>query len=672
MATVKFYQDTNEEWIFSDGKSGLEYTIQASQAGRIINGSQVALIDKSLSGPGRIHFLFEDKFVEVTEIEKNSSGDFYSDIDDFKESCADFFVNAGGGVGDMDDLLEAMGIDKSEFSSTQGIAYDSETNTFYPTDLNFTGTAVDSEATEDSTNAAMSGDLWDTKQDVIDNYVENENITPNISPELSLDIFATKKYCTATENDDGGINITYTASSSLGWSYFMLTMNEYWKQNNMYAVFFNVTVNSNNYTASDMFQTCGPRKTATGYLTRTTSYISKVATGDTDNYICVFTTGEDDDLLTGNGLFFQTVNLTDGISYDIDLNDLLVVDLGGVDDDDLLDYSTIVDFINSNGIVKDYKRPIRSKVSDTAFELDPINKIYGWGDSLMDQDWLQHITDETGRVTVVKGYYGMTSAYIRDQYFTDITDEIREYTHIFNVGRNNAYATDVIIEDLRAMTDDLGHQRFLVLMPPNGGYWSEMNTGTGASYENYTKLEERLAYEYPNNFVNMRKAAINGWHSHNIRLAASFTQPAVGSSVQITIANDLYFSNDDIEDSATDLLITENSEDAATFTNYTGKIIIGNSYTYDVYSVVSQDSDTTLTIQLEESNYFAEGETVDNPTDSEGSVQYLKVRQYLDQYMWENDTTLSTYRKDSVHLNIAYARPWYAKIVLRAIKRLGI
>jgi hypothetical protein len=175
MATVKFYQDTNEEWIFSDGKSGLEYTIQASQAGRIINGSQVALIDKSLSGPGRIHFLFEDKFVEVTEIEKNSSGDFYSDIDDFKESCADFFVNAGGGVGDMDDLLEAMGIDKSEFSSTQGIAYDSETNTFYPTDLNFTGTAVDSEATEGSINAAQSGDSYSKIKQSINTLIKTYN-----------------------------------------------------------------------------------------------------------------------------------------------------------------------------------------------------------------------------------------------------------------------------------------------------------------------------------------------------------------------------------------------------------------------------------------------------------------------------------------------------------------
>jgi hypothetical protein len=218
------------------------------------------------------------------------------------------------------------------------------------------------------------------------------------------------------------------------------------------------------------------------------------------------------------------------------------------------------------------------------------------------------------------------------------------------------------------MVSAFGSHNFIIMSPPNGNYGtlSEDGNGTGEmkggdNYNKFIELEERLSQEYPSNYLNIRKAVIQGWRMGNIKLLESFTQPNIGDVVQIAVSN-------------ADFLTTYNSKDLeAQGESFMKKIRIGINGKYDVYSVVSKDDSTHLTIRLEVANYKQPSETVSNITDGGGTnaLKYLRVMQNADYMCWLNDTTLSTYRSDRIHIT-ENGRKLVAEIVARKIKSMGI
>lgn len=287
-----------------------------------------------------------------------------------------------------------------------------------------------------------------------------------------------------------------------------------------------------------------------------------------------------------------------------------------------------------------------------------INEIYGtdieiWGDSLVDQDWTQYLNPLlNGRVSVKFGFSSKTASYIRDQF---ISNADISKAQIFWVGRND-YNIDLIIDPIREMVAHLGHDRFLVMVPPNGGYHTEFNTGE--KYELFTETERRLQNEYPNNFLNNRKAVIDGWNFGNVRLNTSFIQPAINSNIQVDVT-DANFLN------------TLNPSDEIELSGYgwNYKVRIGLLGAADLYEIISVDSDNLITLKLLEVNVKNTGETVSNEVLFDGGKSYLQVLQELDFQLYHLDTTPSTSRSDSVHLKYPEGRQFIARQAARFINR---
>jgi len=100
MAQIKFYRDVNQVWVYTDGISDSEQTVN-SPCRRVINGTKVGVFS-SLSN----YSLFREpnELIEVTDIQKSATpGDNYADVNEFIAATVDFFVNAsgGGGTGDI-------------------------------------------------------------------------------------------------------------------------------------------------------------------------------------------------------------------------------------------------------------------------------------------------------------------------------------------------------------------------------------------------------------------------------------------------------------------------------------------------------------------------------------------------------------------------------------------
>lgn len=304
----------------------------------------------------------------------------------------------------------------------------------------------------------------------------------------------------------------------------------------------------------------------------------------------------------------------------------------------------ILNYYNTVGYKQSYGGVMDSEHSNSASVADrlKVKDIELWGDSLTEQNYGKYIS---GANVSVNGFGGKTSTYIRDKFLSDAD---KKATQVIWVGRNNYYEPDVVIDDIRDMVSALTHNNFIVMCPPNG-YYGEFGTngedGTGemkggSTHSKFLELEKRLSEEYPSNFLNIRKAVIEGWRMGNVRLLSDFTQPSVGENVTIEVSD-------------ANFLTTYNSYDENKFGHeFVAKIRIGVNGSYDVYKIVEKVDDTHLTVQLEESNRIAVGSTVGNLTDSGGNsaVKYLRVMQNADYMCWLYDTTLSTFRKDGIHM----------------------
>lgn len=322
--------------------------------------------------------------------------------------------------------------------------------------------------------------------------------------------------------------------------------------------------------------------------------------------------------------------------FEVKIYNIIIVDLGSPDSADYIEWEE-VDKRVEEGSLNEYSVAI-SRYAKAIKN----NNIECWGDSLTAQKYGKYIEGET---VYTHGFGGKTSTYIRDKFLSEFNED---RTQVIWVGRNNYIETDVVIDDIRDMVSALTHNNFIVMCPPNG-YYGEFGTngenGTGEmkggnGHSKFLELERRLSEEYPSNFLNIRKAVIEGWRMGNVRLLSDFTQPSIGSNVTIEVSD-------------ANFLTTYNSYDENKFGHdFVAKIRIGINGSYDVYKIVEKVDDTHLTVQLEESNRIAVGSTVGNLIDSGGNnaVKYLRVMQNADYMCWLYDTTLSTFRKDGIHM----------------------
>lgn len=265
-----------------------------------------------------------------------------------------------------------------------------------------------------------------------------------------------------------------------------------------------------------------------------------------------------------------------------------------------------------------------------------------WGDSLVRQGFgnymgLDYVTHH--------GFGGKTSTYVRDQFLNGVTNP-EDKSFIILAGRNNYAETDVIVSDIKAMVKHIGHERFMICMPPNGNY------GEGKDHPNtyayFTKLSEKLSSLYPNNFIDTRRACIEEYDMGDVRLEQSFTQPAIGGTVKVYVS-DVAF------------LTTYNTGDVGQWgETHMKKIAIGiNLEKMDIYKVIiANTEENSLILQLETNNSdIHAGGTVENivgaggETPNGSSVKYLRVLQNADYYCYQNDITQSTFRKDGIHMS---------------------
>lgn len=375
--------------------------------------------------------------------------------------------------------------------------------------------------------------------------------------------------------------------------------------------------------------------------------------------------------LKANRLFFQLDKKYDtNSSYRAVIYQVFVVDLGVQGSDDYIDWDAIDAIVEKKGIgyvnaVDSALKSAYSDVAGTAKETEKVKTkdIELWGDSLTAQNYGRFIL---GADVFTHGYGGQTSTYIRDKFLSEFNED---RTQVIWVGRNNYNEVDVVIDDIRDMVSALGTDDFVIMCPPNG-QWGSFGTngedGTGEmkggdSYKNFLEIERRLQAEYPSNFLNIRKAIIEGWRMGNVKLLSDFVQPSIGNNVIIEVSDATF-------------LTTYNSSDVTAFgEDFMSKIRIGLNGKYDVYKVIEKVDNTHLIVQLEEVNNISSGNVVGNVADrgETASTKYLRVMQNADYMCWLYDTTLSTFRNDGIHMTTKGVK-LVADIVSRKLSSMGL
>lgn len=372
----------------------------------------------------------------------------------------------------------------------------------------------------------------------------------------------------------------------------------------------------------------------------------------------------------GDYLFIQMGKYSATDYLDMTVYDACMIDLGEVGDTpwdtegygNAFEKMTLYGFIDKLYAVKvavNAETATTAKVAESIKSLSIGSDIDIWGDSLTAQGWGTDLAHITGRNVYSHGYGGRTSTFIRDQFLAGMN---KDRTNIFWVGRNNVTRYESVIEDVKTMVNALGTQKFIVMSVLNGAYAGEYR-GQSA-YTKFITIGEKLKQIFPDNYVDIRTAIIQGWECGNVKLLSPFVQPAVGTNVQINVSNAAF-------------LTTLNSYDVT----YIGeeimnKIRIGINGEYDVYSIVSFDDETHITVKLETIGRIQSGQTVENAIDpnnnatvgTSSSVEYLKVMQNGD-YVCINDydTTPSTSRSDRIHQS-PEGRAFTAKVIARALE----
>ncbi|MDN3665608.1 hypothetical protein ACFFU1_16645 [Algibacter miyuki] len=513
-------------------------------------------------------------------------------------------------------------------------------------------------------------------------YFNGEQTITQIRKDFNLVSLYTNEATQSTNNyiaSGGGLTksvvgdvVNMFVDSGTGWKYFFFNMDNYWLANHQYYVVFQVSVNTFDPGIDGNFMPTIQAKTTTSVTIGLAEEMSSVLEGETGYIKSLLTLDETLPNNTSKTLLCQFANFTDGQVADIDFENVLIVDLGEVGSADLISYNQMDEYFEAYGFQKELKAidmPVVGKSSSSETADSTLNDIQGFGDSLMAQNYVSLIPD---RNTSINGYGGQKSYYIRDK-FLSYVDKTK--TQIICVGRNNLLESGYIINDINTMVQYLGTSNFLVLTTQNGGYTGEFksDTGTGSKYDAILETERRLSSIYQDRFFNQRKAMIESYDFGGIKLTSSFVQPALNSNVQIEVGSAHIGSPNQI--AGTTFLNTQNSNDTTKWPSYANKITIGTLYEYDVYEIVSVDSDTLMTVKLIENNTsFTPNAIVDNPIDPTSgstSIMYLNICQLMDVYMWEGDVVQSTLRSDGVHMS-AVGKQLCADLVSKKLKSLGI
>ena len=490
-----------------------------------------------------------------------------------------------------------------------------------------------------------------------------------------------------TKGDDGEINIVKNAgdevTSEKNYAYvnYGLDSNVYFKYNHKYYIAIDMIVRRD----SESEGSSSSGGNFYGYIIPKYADPVRVGTGSVKQGVVHGTRGilkasldisnkeNIESYPTSNHIFFQFGSYLTDSYFDATIYKVFCVDLGETGTEDAVSWEYIDSLVSQYGlnnvsIVESANHAIsadNAKVAEKVLSYEVGTEIDLWGDSLTAQNYGKYLQPILDRNCYTHGFGGKRSTYIRDQYLSAVN---KERTQIIWIGRNNFTETDIVVDDIRDMVEAFGGQNFLIMLPPNGNYGTlgEDGNGTGemksgTSYDKFIELGNRLSKEYPSNYLDIREAVIYGWRMGNIKLLSSFIQPKVGSNVQIEVSD-------------AEFLTTYNSSDLSKFgKDLMSKIRIGINGLYDTYKVISKDDSTHLTVQLVDTKYKQPGNTVDNLTDDGGtsSIKYLRVMQNADYLCYINDTTLSTFRADGIHMTDSGLK-YLAEVVARKIISMKI
>lgn len=474
--------------------------------------------------------------------------------------------------------------------------------------------------------------------------IQKEQEFQNIISKLAID--ENRAYGSGVKSSVGQNNVLFQASKDIGvgkedgdyyYVNFFLDDGIYWKKNHHYYCAIDM---KGVYSDSTNTSLAVAPKFDNGHTVGTETKKSAPNKGERGMYKVLIDVNREENIdlyPDARRLFIQFWHkVYPNQEFEVNIYNITLIDLGNPNSNDYVAWEE-VDRMFQEGTLD------KCSVSIARYAKNiKKNDIECWGDSLTEQKYGKYIE---GTTVFTHGFGGKTSTYIRDEFFLNHNPN---RTQVIWVGRNNYTETDVVIDDIRDMVSALTHNNFIVMCPPNG-YYGEFGTngedGTGemkggSTHSKFLELEKRLSEEYPSNFLNIRKAVIEGWRMGNVRLLSDFTQPSVGENVTIEVSD-------------ANFLTTYNSYDENKFGHeFVAKIRIGVNDSYDVYKIVEKVDDTHLTVQLEESNRIAVGSTIGNLIDSGGNsaVKYLRVMQNADYMCWLYDTTLSTFRKDGIHM----------------------
>jgi len=361
---------------------------------------------------------------------------------------------------------------------------------------------------------------------------------------------------------------------------------------------------------------------------------------------------------SSKNIFFQSGYYESNETFKIKIFNMVCIDLTkfGITWDEADQYVQQYGIVKSKSIIPVAAYSDRAKVAESVETFTIGSTIDLWGDSLVAQGWGNNLARILNREVVTHGYGGKTSTFIRDQFLLSTT---KSRTQIINVGRNDYWKIDEVVDNIRMIVENIGHRNFLICSPPNGIFTSQGEIATSTDSAFY-KLERILSNEFGANYLNSRLGTIFSYGNGNVKLLSSFIQPNIDSNVQIHLSDANFLFN------------TNQSDLSFLGSDIVNKIAIGINGQYDIYMPISVDSNTLLTVKLIASNRIFQGSIVDNLVDSgTDSLIYLRVLQNADLYCLTNEITQSTFRSDGIHMSEA-GLECIANVVARKIVSMKI
>lgn len=170
-----------------------------------------------------------------------------------------------------------------------------------------------------------------------------------------------------------------------------------------------------------------------------------------------------------------------------------------------------------------------------SFLLAPIVEL--WGDSLGATQIGRKMKELLGIEVINHSFGGTLSGFIRQRFIE--AQENLQAPHIFWIGTNNQYAPYKVVDDVRRMVRELGHNKFLVLTPLPG------SQNSLESVQKVLDAEKMLEEAFGTRCLNIRKAFIGLYDMGNVQLknGTLFLQPDLNGTIDVQLANptDVHF-----------------------------------------------------------------------------------------------------------------------------------